>query len=145
MSKPMTRSQVMTHLEQHGDPKVRLRYLRNGSGDNVFGVLLGKIRGLAETLGRNHDLGLELWATGNHEARILACMVLDPEALTQQEAGGLLEPLSNPMLVDELTGRVLVHAPIAEALQMRWMAGRDELARRAAWRFSSPGASRPSW
>jgi 3-methyladenine DNA glycosylase AlkD len=125
----------MKQLERQGDEKVRLRYVRDGAGDNVFGVLLGKIRGLAEELGTNHELGLELWATGNHEARILACMVLAPEALTEKEARALLEPLSNPTLVDELAGRVLVHAPIAARLQERWMDGSDELPRRAGWRI----------
>ncbi|WP_331101873.1 DNA alkylation repair protein [Archangium sp.] len=131
----MTLSQVMKQLEDQGDEKVRQRYVRDGAGDNVFGVLLGKIRGLAEALGTNHGLGLELWATGNHEARILACMLLDPAALTEKEARALLEPLSNPTLVDELVGRVLVHAPIAEALQARWMDGSKELPRRAGWRL----------
>ena len=134
-TKKMTLSQVMKYLEQQGDEKVRLRHVRNGAGDNVFGVLLGKIRGLAETLGTNHQLGLELWKTGNHEARILACMVLDPEALTEKEARALLEPLSNPTLVDELVGRVLVNAPIAARLQERWMDGKGELPRRAGWRI----------
>lgn len=135
MAKQMTLSQVMKQLEAQGDEKVRKRYVRDGSGDNVFGVLLGKIRGLAQALGTNHALGLELWATGNHEARILACMLLDPGALTQKEARGLLEPLSNPTLVDELVGRVLVNAPVAEALQTRWMEGKGELPRRAGWKL----------
>ena len=135
MPKTMTLSQVMKQLEDQGDEKVRQRYVRDGAGDNVFGVLLGKIRGLAEALGTNHALGLELWATGNHEARILACMLLAPAALTEKEARALLEPLSNPTLVDELVGRVLVHAPIAEALQVRWMDGGKELPRRAGWRI----------
>ncbi|WP_164020819.1 DNA alkylation repair protein [Pyxidicoccus trucidator] len=135
MPKPMTLSQVMKQLESHGDEKVRQRYVRDGAGDNVFGVLLGKLRGLAEALGTNHGLGLELWATGNHEARILACMLLEPAALTEKEARGLLEPLSTPTLVDELVGRVLVHAPIAQALQVRWMDGRAELPRRAGWKL----------
>jgi hypothetical protein len=34
-------------------------------------------------------------------------MVLDPKAITEKEARALLEPLSNPTLVDELAGRVL--------------------------------------
>jgi 3-methyladenine DNA glycosylase AlkD len=135
MAKSMTLAQVMRHLEGHGDEKVRQRYVRDGAGDDVFGVLLGTIRGLAEVLGRNHRLGLELWATGNHEARILAGMLLDPAALTEKQARALLEPLSNPTLVDELVGRVLVHAPIAETLQVRWMNGRDELPRRAGWKI----------
>jgi len=134
-TKKMTLSHVMKYLEQQGDEKVRLRYVRNGAGDDVFGVLLGTIRGLAETLGTNHPLGLELWTTGNHEARILACMVLDPDALTEKEARALLEPLSNPVLVDELVGRVLVKARIAAMLQERWMDGKGELPRRAGWRI----------
>ena len=137
MLKQMTVSQVMKELEAHGDEKVRQRYVRDGAGDNVFGVLMGKIRGLAQTLGTNHELGLELWATGNHEARILACMVLDPEMLSEKEARELLEPLTLPTLVDELVGRVLVKAPVAlaEALQRRWMNGKDELPRRAGWKL----------
>jgi 3-methyladenine DNA glycosylase AlkD len=135
MPKQMTLSQVMKQLEAQGDEKVRQRYVRDGAGDNVFGVLLGKIRGLAQALGTNHALGLTLWATGNHEARILACMLLDPRALTEKEARGLLEPLSNPTLVDELVGRVLVNAPVAEALQTRWMDGKKELPRRAGWKL----------
>jgi 3-methyladenine DNA glycosylase AlkD len=134
-TRKMTLSQVMKHLEQQGDEKVRLRYQRDGAGDHVFGVLLGKIRALAGTLGTNHQLGLELWATGNHEARVLACMVLDPESLTEKQARALLEPLSNPTLVDELVGRVLVRSPVAAALQERWMAASDELPRRAEWRI----------
>lgn len=135
MPKVMTLSQVMKQLEADGDAKVRERYVRDGAGDNVFGVLMGKIRGLATSLGTNHALGLELWATGNHEARILACMVLAPEALTEKEARALLEPLSTPSLVDELLGRVLVKAPVAEALRKRWMEAKAELPRRAGWKL----------
>jgi 3-methyladenine DNA glycosylase AlkD len=135
MPQQMTLTQVMQQLEAQGDDKVRQRYVRDGAGDNVFGVLLGKIRGLAQTLGTNHALGLELWATGNHEARILACMLIDPQALTEKEARGLLEPLDSPTLVDELVGRVLVHAPVAEALQTRWMESQAELPRRAGWKI----------
>src|SRR5215216_1777384 len=101
MPQQMSLSQVMKQLEAHGDPKVRQRYVRDGAGDHVFGVMMGKIRGLAKALGTHHALGLELWATGNHEARILACMLLDPAALTEEEARALLEPLTSPALLDE--------------------------------------------
>lgn len=133
--KKMTPSQVMRHLEQQGDAKVRLRYVRNGVGDDVFGVLLGPIRTLAETLGTDHALGLALWATGNHEARVLACMVLDPDALTEKEARAMIEPLTHPTLVDELVGPALVHATVAAKLQQRWMNTSAELPRRAGWRI----------
>jgi 3-methyladenine DNA glycosylase AlkD len=132
--KKMTLAQIVKSLEKQADEKVRARYVRNGAGDNVFGVLLGPIRKLAETLGSNHELGLGLWETGNYEARTLACMVLDPDALTEKEARAMLEPLSHPLLADELVGRVLVHVPSAAKLQKRWMDGSAERLRRAGWR-----------
>ncbi|AKQ63705.1 hypothetical protein A176_000617 [Myxococcus hansupus] len=135
MPKTMTLSQVMKQLESEGDEKVRQRYVRDGVVDNVFGVLLGKLRGLAATLGTNHGLGLELWETGNHDARILACMLLDPAALTEKEARGLLEPLSNANLVDELVSRLLVQSPVAPKLQQKWRDSRKELPRRAGWKL----------
>lgn len=135
MPKTMTLAQVMQQLEESGAENVRRRYVRDGAGENVFGVLLGKVRALAKELGTNHALGLELWETGNHEARILACMVLDPAAITESEARGLLEPLTYPTLVDELVGRVLVQAPIAASLQARWMEAEPELQRRAGWKI----------
>ncbi|MFN7133788.1 MAG: DNA alkylation repair protein [Myxococcales bacterium] len=86
MPKSMSARQVLKQLEAWGDDKVRQRYVRDGAGDNVFGVLMGRIRGLAQTLGTSHALGLELWESGNHEARILACMLLDPAALSEKQA-----------------------------------------------------------
>ncbi|MCY1003336.1 DNA alkylation repair protein [Myxococcus sp. MISCRS1] len=135
MPTQMTRSQVMKALEAAGDPRVRERYVRDGAGENVFGVLMGKVRALAGQVGQDHALGLELWATGNHEARLLACMLLDPEALTEKAARELVEPLTLPLLVDELVGRVLVKAPVAEALEKRWRDGDQELPRRAGWKL----------
>ena len=38
------------------------------------------LRTLARRLGTDHELALALWATGNHEARLLACFVEDPAA-----------------------------------------------------------------
>ena len=46
--------------------------------DDAFGVSVYELRRVAKGLGRDHDLALALWATGNHEARLLASMVDDP-------------------------------------------------------------------
>lgn len=38
---------------------------------------------MAKRIGRAHDLALALWATGNADARLLACMVADPSRMTE--------------------------------------------------------------
>src|SRR5213080_3139461 len=44
----------------------------------VYGVAKPKMDELARRIGKNHDLALELWATGVHDARILAGMIDEP-------------------------------------------------------------------
>jgi len=48
-------------------------------------VSVCSLRKIAKRLGTNHGLALTLWATGNHEARLLACFVDDPAAVTEEQ------------------------------------------------------------
>src|SRR5713101_1444811 len=41
----------------------------------VYGVAKPKMDEVARRIGKNHNLALELWATGVHDARILAGMI----------------------------------------------------------------------
>src|SRR5215475_8755337 len=41
----------------------------------VYGVSKPKMDVLAKRVGKNHDLALQLWASGVHDARILAGMI----------------------------------------------------------------------
>lgn len=127
-------AKVLKQLSARGTESVRQIYLRQGAPD-AFGALMGQVRALAKTLGTNHALGLALWKAKQHEARVLACMLLDPGALTEKEARALLASAAYPVLVDELVGRVLVHAPFADALGEKWRKEKDELARRAGWKL----------
>jgi 3-methyladenine DNA glycosylase AlkD len=51
--------------------------------ENAFGVPIPELRRVAKRLGPDHELALALWETGNHEARLLACFVDDPKAVTE--------------------------------------------------------------
>lgn len=135
MPSSTTVPQVMEQLESWGTESMRQHHLHSGSGENVFGVLLGKLRPFAEGIGKNHALALGLWETGNVDARILACMVMDPAAVTEKEAQALVASLSYVYILDELVGRVLVHAPCAAALRTKWMESNAELQRRAGWKL----------
>jgi 3-methyladenine DNA glycosylase AlkD len=51
----------------------------------AFGVSIYELRKVAKRLGSDHSLALALWATANHEARLLACFVDDPAAVTPRQ------------------------------------------------------------
>ena len=52
---------------------------------NVYGVSKPRLDELARKIGRNHSLGLALWETGNHDARILAGMIAERKLVTGRQ------------------------------------------------------------
>lgn len=52
------------------------------SSHNALGIDMYTLRKLAREIGQDHPQALDLWATGIHEARILAGLVADPARAT---------------------------------------------------------------
>src|SRR5690606_13056143 len=73
---------TLAQLEALGNDKVRALNIRNGAGENQFGVRLGDIRKLAARIKSDDQLALGLWATGNLDARLLAILLLEPDTLS---------------------------------------------------------------
>ena len=89
----MTAEQVLARLAALGDPARLAGMARYGiPTEHADGVTVAQLRTLARELGRDHALAAELWASGRHEARILASMVDDPAELDDAQmetwAGG---------------------------------------------------------
>jgi len=53
--------------------------------DKALGVKVPLIRQLAKSIGKNHELALELWKTEIHEARLLATMIDKPELVSENQ------------------------------------------------------------
>src|SRR5471030_618923 len=77
----MSAVEILATLKKFGKPQTAAIYKRHGAGDNVFGTLTSEIAKLQKKIKVNHTLAMELWRTGNAEARILALQVSDPQGL----------------------------------------------------------------
>src|ERR1051326_1912108 len=86
----MNVGEILATLKKLGKPQTAAIYKRHGSGDNVFGALTSEIAKLQKKIKVNHTLAMELWKTGNAEARILALQTFDPQRLTGADADRLL-------------------------------------------------------
>lgn len=129
----ITFDEVIAQLQAWGSEGVRAIYARQGAGTNLFGVKLGDLRGLAKKLKTNHPLALQLWATGNYDAMILASMLMDGTQLAPPEVEAMLKSLSSYRLVDEFIYNAVSKISFAESLRQRWMNSPDELTGRAGW------------
>ena len=124
----MNAVEILATLKKFGKPQTAAIYKRHGAGDNVFGALTSEIAKLQKKIKVDHTLAMELWRTGNAEARILALQVSDPQRLTRADADRLLRDGQTHFLGWYLAG-LLGRSPIARETMRSWMASSDEFTR----------------
>jgi 3-methyladenine DNA glycosylase AlkD len=124
----MKAQEILATLKKLGKPQTAAIYKRHGSGDNVFGVLTPEIAKLQKKIKVDHALAMELWKTGNAEARVLALQAADPEKLTRADADGLVKDGPVRFIGCYLSG-LLARSPIAEETMRAWMKSPAEFPR----------------
>ena len=82
----MTSQEIIADLKSKANPKNVEGMARFGiNPKNTLGISVVELRKLGKKIGKNHQLALELWDSGIHEARILASYVESPETLTEAQ------------------------------------------------------------
>ena len=100
---------------------------------DVYGVAKPKIAELARKIGRNHALGLELWATGNHDARILAGMVAQRNLVTGKQMEQWVREFDNWDVCDGTCCHLFVFTEPAWAKAYAWSRRKKEFEKRAGF------------
>lgn len=128
----MNLKEIMAKLEAAGSAQTRKTYARHCITGDVFGVSYAELGKLKRALKTNHPLAQELWATGNHDARILAMMIADPAQLTEKAASQWGKTLDNHVQGGALAA-VVAQSPVAEAVREAWLQSGKEFLLASAW------------
>ncbi len=91
------------------------------------------LRWLAKRLGKDHRLAAELWASRIHEARILAGLVDDPAAVTEEQMEAWAAEFDSWDVVDGVCGSLFDKTPFAYGKAVEWSSRREEFVKRAAF------------
>ena len=82
----MTVNEVIEELKSLSTPEHFAQLERFGiKNTKALGIKVPNLRKLADKLGKNHQLALDLWATEIHEARLLASMIEDAKMLSEKQ------------------------------------------------------------
>ena len=82
----MRLNDVLAELRSMGNPKALAGMIRYGiKADRALGISIPKLQRLAKKIGKNHKLAEDLWSSAIHEARILACMIDEPQRITKAQ------------------------------------------------------------
>jgi len=115
MSTNTTLKKVMRELAALDEPKMREANERRGDD---HGVNLTHLRALAKRLKTQHELALQLWATGDTAARLLATLVCRPKSLSPSELDAMVRDIHSPKLHDWFMVNVVKLSRHAEQLRL---------------------------
>ena len=130
----MEAPRLLSVLRAHANPANVAGMARYGiNRKGTLGVPMPVLRKLAKEAGRSHELAAELWASGIHEARILATLIDDPARVTGRQMDRWASDLDSWDVCDQACQNLFRYTPSAFAKAAQWARARREFVRRAGF------------
>jgi 3-methyladenine DNA glycosylase AlkD len=130
----MTAAELIAELQARANPANVAGMARFGINPRgTLGVSVAEIRRLARRAGRSHELALELWSSGIHEARILATLVEDPALVTHRQMNAWARDFDSWDVCDQACQNLFWRTEHAWDRAGRWSRARGEFVRRAGF------------
>lgn len=125
---------LLAELRALGSAEGRAGMARFGINiENAYGVSMAAARPLARKHKRQHDLAAELWASGIHEARILAALIDDPRLVTPKQMDAWVADFNSWDLCDQACMKLFAKTPYVAEKVAKWVKDKREFVRRAAF------------
>lgn len=137
----METREVLAELKALGTAQNRKVYPRHGVKPPLYGVSYADLGKLKKKVKVDHGLAAELWASGIHDARVLATMVADPAQATAKQLSAWIRDCDNYVVTDAVSG-LAARSPAARKLMERWTAARGEWVGAAGWNIVAQLAMR---
>jgi 3-methyladenine DNA glycosylase AlkD len=127
---------VLAELKRAGSPVFKADMAKRYgivTKAEVYGSTVATLRAMAKRIGYNRTLPEQLWATGIHDARMLATMVDDPADVTPAQMERWVKDMDNWGIVDTACFHYWDRTPHAFAKIEEWSKAKDEFVKRAAF------------
>lgn len=125
---------VIKRLKSLSNPEAIEGMARYGiNPDKNLGVSIPDLRQIAREIGKNHQLANELWATGIHDARILAGMIGQPNKVTEKQMEQWVGDFDSWDVCDEVCMNFFEKLPFAYEKAVQWSGREEEFVKRAGF------------
>ncbi len=127
-------SSILMRLKELGSPEALEGMAKFGiNTTSAYGVSVTELRRMAKRIGQNRDLALKLWASGIHEARILAGMVDEPERVTERQMDAWVRDFDSWDVCDQVCSNLFDKTEFAYKKALEWSHAREEFVKRAGF------------
>lgn len=100
---------------------------------NTFGVSIPNLRKIAKAAGKDHELALQLWDSGIHEARMLAGFIDDPALVTLEQMEEWVSDFDSWDVCDQVCSNLFDKTSFAYRKASEWAGREDEFVKRAGF------------
>jgi len=130
----MQYNDIIRKLQKLSNPQAVAGMARYGiKPAKAFGVSIPNLRAIAKEIGTDHELALELWRSGIHEARILASMIADPDRTTERLIDSWVKDFDSWDVCDQCCMNLLRHTSHAYEKAVEWSGSDKEYVKRAGF------------
>ncbi|MFH1399569.1 MAG: DNA alkylation repair protein [Candidatus Woesearchaeota archaeon] len=130
----MNSKEVIKRLQKMANPKNVEGMARFGiSTNNTLGISIPFLRDMVKEIGRDHKLALELWDSGIHEARMLACFVDEVDKVTEKQMDEWVAGFDSWDICDQCCSNLFDRTPFVHKKILQWVKDEREFMRRAGF------------
>ncbi len=134
MASLMNCDEVMKRLKSLSNAKAVEGMARFGiNPHNTLGVSIPNLRKIAKEAGRDHKLAQELWQSGVHESRIIACMIEDPKLVDEDQLECWVRNFDSWDVCDQCCSNLFDKTRFAYDKTLEWANQKDEFVKRAGF------------
>ena len=124
---------VIARLKAEANPANVAGMARYGiNTHDTLGISIYTLRPIAKEIGRDHQLALELWDSGVHEARILASYIDDPRLVTEEQIERWVSDFDSWDVCDQVCD-LFGRTPFAYRKAFEWSERKEEFVKRAGF------------
>lgn len=128
----MNLTQTMKELKRLGNAESLKLMPKHGVTGPAFGVRYADLYKIQKRIQPDYGLALKLWETGNHDARILATLIVDAGRIKSRELDSWIGAADNHVLNTAVSG-VAAKSPHARKKADAWRKVKAEWKSAAGW------------
>ena len=130
----MNYEEIMKKLRSFKDPWAVKGMSRYGiNPKNNYGISVNRLRKMAKELDTDHELADRLWKSGVRDARLLACLIDDPEKVTEKQMDNWVKDFNSWDVCDLCCGHLFDKTEFAYKKAFQWSENGEEFVKRAGF------------
>ena len=129
----MTKDEILTQLQEYGDEQTKKTLINHGAKEPLFGVKVQDLKKILKKTKKNHQLSLELYATGNSDTMYLAGLMADEKQITKAQLEDWVDKAYWYYLSEYTVPWVAAETQYGLELGLEWIKSDKETVASAGW------------